>query len=105
MVSIQKIETPFDRAPKSALTLGEIAGATGKEAETGSESIPDAFQRQVADPGSRQLDGQGQAVEPGDNVGHHGSISRLEGEVGSGRPRSIHEQRHRFESHEGLWGQ
>ena len=71
---VEEVVAPFDGAPEGALALGEVAGAAGQQAQPGAETITDSFQGQQADPGRGQFDGQGQAVEPGDDVGDERSV-------------------------------
>ena len=99
---IEQVMAPFDGVSESALSFGQVAGATGEQTEPRSQPISNPFDRQEANTGGGELDCQRKPVEAGDDVRHQRSASRVQGEIGPCCPGPVYEQRHRFGSHQRL---
>jgi hypothetical protein len=89
---------PGDGALDGALPGRKVyrPGAQHARPETGEDLI----HREQSEPGRHQLDGQREAIEPTDQLGHEWGILGRELEVGSNRHRPIREEPDRLGLHQ-----
>ena len=70
LVLVEEALAPLDRAPQRLLPLREVAGVAAEDAGVLAQPVPQLARREQRDPGGRQLDREGQPVEPDADLGH-----------------------------------
>jgi hypothetical protein len=92
---------PGDGAAEGPLALRERPAPRGQDGEALPQPGQDLLWRQDLRPGGRQLDGQGQAVQPGGDLRHRRRVPVGEREAGPHRLGPLGEQPDRFDPAEG----
>ncbi len=92
----EKVIAPCDRLAKGALTPRHAGAARGRELEPALEAAKERRRRQHLAPGRRELDGEGQPVEPLADLRNdrRGLVRQLE--VGPDRAGPLNEEHHRL---------
>ena len=70
LVVVQEALAPLDRAPQGLLPLREVAGVAAEDAGVLAQPVAQLARREQRDPGGRELDREGQPVEPSADLGH-----------------------------------
>ncbi len=68
--SIQQVITPGDGVPQGLLARRPVPPTTGQEFQALFQAGQHGARRQELNPGSGQLDRQGQPIQPGADLGH-----------------------------------
>ena len=92
---IQQVVAPIDGSAERPLSLGEIARGAGQERQASLQTAEDRLRVEQLDPGSGQLDGQGQAIQPRADAGDRRRAEVVDLEVGAHGLCASDEERHR----------
>ena len=93
---VEQVVAPGDGAAQGPLPVREGPGPGGQQGEALLEPGQDLGGRQHLGPGGGQLDGQGQPVEPGRDLGHRRGVLCRQPELRPRRLGPLHEQRRRL---------
>ncbi len=98
---VQEVVAPGDGVAQGALALGEGPDPGGEEGEAALQPRQHLLGREDLGPGGGQLDGQGQAVEPGGDLGHRRGVLLRDSEPRLHRQGPLREQPDGLEPAEG----
>ncbi|WP_434096172.1 hypothetical protein [Streptosporangium roseum] len=90
----EQLPAPVDHRPQGLLPGRGTPLAGGQQAETVVQPLGQPARAQRPDPGGRQLQREGEAVEPSADRRDRGGVVRVEDEARRGRRRARHEQAH-----------
>ena len=98
----EQVVAPGNRRAQRLLTRRQIPRAAGQDLETALQPPQHRRRRQRLDAGRRQLDGQGQTVQPVADLGNRAPVLAGQREVGLGRRRPFHKQHDRRIARQGV---
>ena len=92
----EQVVAPSDGVAQRLLAGREVAGTSSQGGEAAVQPVAQRLRRQQLDPRRGQLDGERQAVQPADDLGHHSGVVRGQGEARAQCLRSRGEERDRI---------
>src|SRR5918996_557669 len=98
----QEVVAPFDRSTEGSLTPREVARAPGEQREAPAEPFDERPRAQHLHPAGRELDRQGEAIEPSDDLRDGHGVAFGEAELATDGGRSLDEQHDGLARREGL---
>ena len=101
----EELVAPVDGGSDRALPIGRVVRAVGEELELAVEPAQQRGRREQADPGSGELDGQRQPVQPSAHLAEDLLSGRVDLESGVGHPGSLGEQPHRSRHGQGWYSE
>ena len=93
----QELVAPVDRGAQRLLSLRQVARAAAQGAQAAAETLAKDLEREDAQTGRGQLDGQRQALEPATDVGHERGVVIGDAEVRPHGPGALDEEQHGLE--------
>ncbi len=97
---VEEVVAPADGVADGPLVLRAVGRTAGQEREGIRQSLEQGLGREDLQPGGRQLDREGQAVEPGADGGDRSRVLRRHGERRAHLARAIDEERHALDAAE-----
>ncbi len=95
LAGVEQVVAPADGVPQCALPVRQVARAAGEQLQRAAHPLQDGRRRQHPDLRRRELDRQGQALQPPADLHHRGQVLLGQGERAGRRPGPVDEQPHR----------